>query len=121
MMAKTQAVRKQKASRKTGKTSYFPVLAWAGLTARSTLGLLSLLCCVLVSGLLVVKTTHQNRFTFNELQQLKDEAVALDVAWGQLLIEQSTFGVEGRIEQKAVQQLDMRVPEISDIVMVDHD
>lgn len=121
MMAKTQAVRNKTAPARTTLASYFPILVWAGLTARSTLGLLSLLACVLVSGLLVVKTTHQNRFTFNELQELKDEAVDLDVAWGQLLIEQSTFGVEGRIEQKAVQQLDMRVPEIADIVMVEHD
>ncbi len=83
--------------------------------------LVVLLGGVLVSGLLVVKTTHQNRFTFNDLQELKDEAVALDVAWGQLLIEQSTFGVEGRIEQKAVEQLAMRIPVTSDIVMVGHE
>jgi len=83
--------------------------------------LFAMLGMVLASGLLVVKTTHQNRFTFNDLQELKDEAVELDVAWGQLLIEQSTFGVEGRIEQKAVEQLEMRIPETSDIVMVGHD
>ena len=91
------------------------------MVSRSSLALFSLLAIVLVSGLLVVKTTHQNRFTFNDLQELKDEAVDLDVAWGQLLIEQSTFGVEGRIEQKAVDQLAMRVPATGDIVMVGHD
>ena len=97
------------------------VFAWCGLFSRAALAFFALLGAVLVSGLLVVKTTHQNRFTFNDLQELKDEAVELDVAWGQLLIEQSTFGVEGRIEQKAIEQLDMRVPATADIVMVGHD
>ena len=94
------------------------VLHWAGLTRKSTLALVVLLGVVLVSGLAVVNMTHANRFAFNELQELKEEAVDLNVAWGQLLIEQSTFGVEDRIEIKAAQQLQMQVPEVSDIVMV---
>ena len=119
-----QAVKAGAKTRASGASLFQPwlrVFAWSGLLSRSSLGLFALLGIVLVSGLLVVKTTHQNRFTFNDLQELKDEAVELDVAWGQLLIEQSTFGVEGRIEQKAVDQLDMRVPTTSDIVMVGHD
>ena len=55
---------------------------------------------------------------FNELQELKDEANELETEWGQLLIEQSTFGVEGRIEEKAASQLLMQVPDLSEIVMV---
>ena len=38
-----------------------------------------------------------------------------------VLIEQSTFGVEARIEQKAIDQLQMEVPDIANIVMVDHE
>ncbi|MEQ8407117.1 MAG: cell division protein FtsL [Gammaproteobacteria bacterium] len=94
------------------------VLQWAGLTRKSTLALVLLLGVVLVSGLAVVNVTHANRFAFNELQELKEEAVDLNVAWGQLLIEQSTFGVEDRIEIKAAEQLQMQVPDVSDIVMV---
>lgn len=69
----------------------------------------------------MVNTTHQNRFSFNELQELREQANALEIEWGQLLIEQSTFSVEGRIEQKAVNRLQMRVPETSNIVMVSHE
>ena len=65
--------------------------------------------------------TYQNRFLFNELQQLRNQANSLEVQWGQLLIEQSTFGLEGRIEQKATEQLHMHVPELDRIVMVTHD
>jgi cell division protein FtsL len=69
----------------------------------------------------VVNTTHQNRFSFNELQELREQANALEIEWGQLLIEQSTFSVEGRIEQKAVDRLQMQVPETSSIVVVSHE
>ena len=114
---KRNAARNRQAVRPT----VAPMWRWSGLLQPRTLMLFSLLAAVLVSGLAVVRTTHQNRFAFNELQELKDEAVELNVAWGQLLIEQSTFGLEGRIEQKAAQQLQMQVPDISDIVMVRHD
>lgn len=97
------------------------VLVWLGLSSSRTIFLFIMLAIVLTSGLSVVRTTHANRFAFNELQQMKDEANKLDVQWGQLLLEQSTFGLDGRIEQKAVEQLQMQVPEIDDIVMVQHD
>ncbi len=110
-------------SRKTISSQVRPgnklsILQWAGISRPSTILLLVLLGSILTSGLSVVKTTHQNRFVFNELQELKDQANQLEVEWGQLLIEQSTFGIEGRIEQKATDQLEMRVPEINSIVMV---
>jgi cell division protein FtsL len=95
-----------------------PVLVWLGLASASSALLYALLVSLLVSGLMVVKTTHENRFAFNELQVLREEANQLDVEWGQLLLEQSTFGLDGRIEQKATRELQMQVPLINDIVMV---
>lgn len=97
------------------------ILRWLGVRSARAALLYIGLAIVLSSGLSVVRTTHANRFAFNELQQLKDEANRLDVQWGQLLLEQSTFGLDGRIEQKAVEQLQMQVPDIDDIVMVQHD
>jgi len=95
-----------------------PVLVWLGLASASSALLYALLVSLLVSGLMVVKTTHENRFAFNQLQVLREEANQLDVEWGQLLLEQSTFGLGGRIEQKATRELQLQVPRISDIVMV---
>ena len=95
-----------------------PVLVWLGLASASSALLYALLVSLLISGLMVVKTTHENRFAFNELQVLREEANQLDVEWGQLLLEQSTFGLGGRIEQKATRELQLQVPRISDIVMV---
>lgn len=97
------------------------VLQWSGLIHPASLGLVMLLVAVLGSGLSIVYTTHQSRFAFNELQELKDQSNQLETEWGQLLIEQSTFGVEGRIDQKAAEQLQMQVPELSKIVMVEYD
>jgi cell division protein FtsL len=109
--------RKAKASQ-VRPASKVSILQWAGISRPSTIALVVILALILSSGLSVVNTTHQNRFAFNELQELKDLANQLEVEWGQLLIEQSTFGIEGRIEQKATDQLQMRVPEIDSIVMV---
>ena len=95
-----------------------PMLVWLGLTERHSAVFLVLLATLLVSGLAVVAATHESRYEFNRLQELRSEASELNVEWGQLLIEQSTFGVEGRIEQKAIEQLDMHVPDVSQIVMI---
>ena len=97
------------------------VLQWSGLIRPASLGLVMLLVAVLGSGLSIVYTTHQSRFAFNELQELKVQSNQLETEWGQLLIEQSTFGVEGRIAQKAAEQLQLQVPELSKIVMVEYD
>lgn len=113
--------KKSRTPSRKGRPQTPSIIYWAGITRPSTLGLFVLLVCVVSAGLSVVLTTHQNRFAFSELQELKDQANELDTEWGQLLIEQSTFGVEGRIEQKAMEQLDMQLPELSEIVMVSRD
>lgn len=94
------------------------VLAWADLfSARMTI-VLVMLTLLLVSGVSVIYTTFKNRYLLNELQQLKNQRNELQVQWGQLLIEQSTFSLEGRIERKAIDELQMKVPDFSEIVMV---
>lgn len=109
----------KKTSEKASKE--ISVSEWAGVGTRVTFFLFVALTLVLVAGLSIVATTHKNRFAFNELQVLRDQANGLEVEWGQLLIEQSTFGVEGRIVQKAFEQLQMEVPDIAKIVMVNHE
>jgi cell division protein FtsL len=96
-------------------------IAWLGLTNAASLQLLTMLALLLVSGLSVVYLTHRDRSLFNELQQLRDTANELDVQWGQLLIERSSLGLGGRVEQRALEDLDMRVPAIEEIIMVRND
>ena len=97
------------------------IFEWLGLKTRSALTLITLLILIVTSGLAVVLKEHQNRTVFHELQELKDQSNELEVKWGQLLIEQSTFGVEGRVEQKAVDDLKMQLPELSEIIMVSYE
>lgn len=94
------------------------VLVWADLFSPRMMVVALLLAGILVSGVSVIYTTFKNRYLLNELQQLKNQRNELQVQWGQLLIEQSTFSLEGRIERKAVDELKMEVPDFSDIVMV---
>ena len=94
------------------------IYQWAGVFRPATVTLYISLSLLLASGLAVVLTTHDNRFAFNELQELKEMANKLEVEWGQLLIEQSTFSVEGKIELIAVEELQMQVPELAKIIMV---
>ena len=95
-----------------------PVFDWAALFSPNMLLICFLLSCVLASGVSVIYVTFKNRNLLNELQQLKNERNSLQVQWGQLLIEQSTFSLEGRIERKAIDELQMQVPEFSELVMV---
>lgn len=97
------------------------IFGWSGILRPQSFLLYTVLLAVLVTGLSVVRTTHESRFAFNELQELREQANQYDVMWGQLLLEQSTFGVEGRIEQKALDDLHMQLPDISSVVMVNND
>ena len=97
------------------------IVDWMGINNTFALILVTLMGLTMVSGLAVVLKEHQNRTTFNELQDLKDEGNELEVKWGQLLIEQSTFGVEGRVEEKAINELQMQLPVPAEIVMINYD
>lgn len=94
------------------------VFAWTRIVSPGAMIVGCLLCAVLVSGLSVVYSTHKYRYAFHELQQLREQGNVLEVEWGQLLIEQSTFGLESRIERKAMEELGLIFPEWSSTVMV---
>lgn len=97
------------------------VYDWSALFSPRMGAIVLLLLFVLASGISVIYTTFRNRYLLNELQQLRTQRNDLQVQWGQLLIEQSTFALESRVERKATDELDMEVPPISDVVMVRYD
>ncbi len=73
---------------------------------------------VLVSALAVVNVTQQARKRVNELELLRTEHAELKVANGQYLLEQSAWSAYSRIENLAVNKLHMKVPAVSDVVVV---
>lgn len=97
------------------------VLSWLNLASARNLLVMLLMLTVIVSALAVVNTSYQHRQTFHELQQSRDLTNSLDVQWEQLLIEQSTFGLEGRIERRAMEELGMQLPDWATIKMVRHE
>lgn len=64
-------------------------------------------------ALAVPHVVHQSRQLVHELQQLRQEQLLLDQEWGQLLLEQSTWGAYSRIENEAFGSLQMRRPQFT--------
>ena len=73
---------------------------------------------VLGSSLAVVYGKHQARTRFIELQRLTGERDQLDIEWGQLQLEQSTWGTHGRVERVARDDLRMLIPRATDLRIV---
>jgi cell division protein FtsL len=73
-------------------------------------GLLALV--LVLCALLVVTARHQARKSFVELQAAQKVTRELDIEWGRLHLEQSTWAMHARIEQVARDQLKMAVPEV---------
>lgn len=73
---------------------------------------------VLASAVGVAYAKHEARKLFVELQQLYAVRDALDVEWGQLQLEQSTWATDARIERLAHQQLHMRRPPAEAVVVI---
>lgn len=69
------------------------------------------------SALAIALSVHHWRETLQELNSLKQESKALDVEWGQLLLEQNSWGGYARIEQLAQQQKIHTTP-LTTVVMV---
>lgn len=72
--------------------------------------ILSLLLAVLISALAVVYVTNEHRISFSELQRLEQQTQQLQLQWGQLLLEQASLATPGRVEELAVEKLQMKLP-----------
>jgi cell division protein FtsL len=77
-----------------------------------------LLVGIAATALGVVLTTFNSRHLLNQLQQLEQERNQLQVEWGRLLLEQSSLVAQGRMEDAAMRQLDMEVPDVDRIVVL---
>ena len=69
-----------------------------------------LLAVVVLCGLSLVTSRHQARQRFIELEREQTRAHGYEVEYGQLKLEQSTWGMPARIEKIAREQLRMQLP-----------
>ena len=81
----------------------------ARVTTVARLNLL-LLCLAIACALGVVTSQHKARKLFVELQKEQELARQMEVEWGQLQLEQSTWAMPARVEKIASRQLQMQLP-----------
>ncbi|MEL7185642.1 MAG: cell division protein FtsL [Pseudomonadota bacterium] len=74
--------------------------------------------CVL-SALALVYTKHESRKLFVELEGLTQERDELNIEWGQLQIEQSTWATHARIERVAKDDLSLVRPDTAEIYVIE--
>ena len=74
--------------------------------------------CV-VSAVALVYTKHESRKLFVELEGLTRERDNLNIEWGQLQIEQSTWAQHARIEQVATDDLSLVRPQATEIFVIE--
>lgn len=69
-----------------------------------------LLVAVVMCALSVVTSQHKARKLYIELQKEKENAQQMEVEWGQLQLELSTWATPARVEKIAERQLRMQLP-----------
>ncbi len=75
-----------------------------------------LLLAVVVCSLGVVTSQHKARKVFQALESEQERARQLEVEFGQLQLELSTWGAAPRIEKIAREKLRMRTPEVDRVI-----
>ncbi|NMG64947.1 cell division protein FtsL [Azoarcus indigens] len=78
-----------------------------------------LVALVVASALGVVAAQHQARKLFTELERQQARAHGLEVEWGQLQLEQSTWAAHARVEKLAREKLGMRPPVSAQVIVVE--
>ena len=73
---------------------------------------------VLGVSIAVVYTKHLNRMHFSELQVLEEARDDMNIEWGQLQLERSTFATSSEIERSARNKLGMDQPEHKEVIFI---
>lgn len=79
---------------------------------------LVLLAMTIACALGVVTAQHKARELYVALQQRQAQAKQIEVEWGRLQLEQSTWAMHSRIEKIATGYLHMFVPDPSQVRLV---
>jgi cell division protein FtsL len=80
---------------------------------------LILVVVALVCALSIVAANHRARQLFIELEREQTRMHALDVEWGQLQLEQSTWANHARVEKIAREKLQMRTPPAGQVISLE--
>jgi cell division protein FtsL len=78
-----------------------------------------LLCVLIASALSLVTSRHQARRLTVELEREQARARQFDIEYGQLSLEQSTWGMPARVDKIARDTLHMQLPASSRVEVVE--
>lgn len=78
--------------------------------SKSIYFLVVLLTAVLLSALAVIYSTNSYRQTLSMVEIEEQQTHALQLQWGQLLLEQSSLATPARVEELATGKLKMTLP-----------
>ena len=82
----------------------------------AAIALLGLAVVMSATGVVYVKYT--SRVHFAELESIRTKRDAIDVEWGRLQLEQSTWATHGRIEKIAREKLNMHIPLVEEVKVI---
>ncbi len=88
------------------------------MTRGSFWAVLIISSAVIVTSIGVVYAKYGSRKYFVELEVLRLKQDELDVEWGQLQLEQSTWATHHRVERMARTKLKMHIPTPADVMVV---
>ncbi len=74
--------------------------------------------CV-ISAVALIYVKHESRKIFVELEQLTTARDELNIEWGQLQIEQSTWATHARIEKVAREELSLVRPRATEVYVIE--
>ena len=78
----------------------------------------SLVLIIIASAIGVIYSKHYNRMLYVELRELEVKRDNLNVDWGRLQLEQSTWATHGRVESVARKRLSMRNVDYAEVVII---
>ena len=80
--------------------------------------LVAMFLLVMASAVGVIFSKHESRKLFVQLQSLQKERDQMDIEWGRMQLEQSTWATHGRIEGLARKKLDMTIPRADNVMII---
>lgn len=77
-----------------------------------------LVLVALICALSTVASNHRARKLVTEFETEQQRSLALDVEWGQLQLEQSTWANNVRVEKIAREKLQMKPPVAAKVIVI---
>jgi|GEM_PF-3943680 len=85
------------------------------------LGCLMAILLVMILAVMTVHKAYLRRIALNELYVMRDNATKIKSEWNELILEQSTFVALERVEKLAQLQLNMHIPDQTEVRYINYD